>query len=67
MAHLVAVADRMGIERLCVYMGVEFLRDPSPEDMRRQNDEVLRAIARFPERAFGFVYLSPKHVEASLD
>ena len=30
------------------------------------NDEVLRAISHFPQRAFGFVYLNPKHTDASL-
>ena len=29
--------------------------------------EVLRAIRAFPDRAFGFVYLNPKHTQASLD
>ena len=64
--RLLEFADRMGIERLCVSMGMSWCYDPSPEDLRRQNDEVLRAVNRFPKRAFGFVYLSPKHVEASL-
>ena len=66
LATLVELADRMGIERLCVYMGMRFSPDPSPSDMRRDNDEVLRAIERFPDRAFGFVYLNPKHTDASL-
>ncbi|MGH7946982.1 MAG: amidohydrolase family protein, partial [Opitutaceae bacterium] len=66
MAHLIAVADRMGIERLCVYMGMTFAHDPSPAHMRQQNDDVWRAIEKFSHRAFGFVYLNPKHVEASL-
>ena len=64
--RLLEFADRMGIERLCVSMGMSWCYDPSPEDLRRQNDEVLRAVNRFPKRAFGFVYLSPKYVEASL-
>ncbi|MBK8092417.1 MAG: amidohydrolase family protein [Verrucomicrobiaceae bacterium] len=66
LGQLLRYADRMGIERLCVYMGMKWSRDPGPEDLRRQNDEVLRAIAKYPDRAFGFVTLNPKHVEASL-
>lgn len=66
LSRLVAVADRFGIERLCVSMGMKFSRDPSPETIRKQNDEVLRAITKFPDRSFGFVYLNPKHVSASL-
>ena len=57
----------MGIARLCVFMGLKWSHDPEPEEMRRQNDEVLRAVSRFPDRAFGFVYLNPKHTQASLD
>ena len=60
-------ADRMGITRLCVFMGMEWSYDPSPEKMRQENDEVLRAVRQFPNRAFGFVYLNPKHTQASLD
>ena len=66
LAKLVTIADRMGIERMCVFMGMSFAHDPSPANMRRDNDEVLRAIAKFPDRAFGFVYLNPKHLDASM-
>src|ERR1041384_4222365 len=66
MAQLIAIADRVGIERLCVYMGIPWSRDPAPETLRKENDQVLRAIGRYPDRTFGFVYLNPKHVEASL-
>ena len=67
LAKLIEFADRMGIVRLCVFMGMEWSYDPSPEKMRQENDEVLRAIRQFPSRAFGFVYLNPKHTDASLD
>jgi len=67
LGKLLEYADRMGIARLCVYMGMEWSYDPPPEKLRQDNDEVLRAIRRFPERTFGFVYLSPKHTQASLD
>jgi predicted TIM-barrel fold metal-dependent hydrolase len=66
MARLVRYADRMGVARLCVYMGMSFSYDPSPEDFRRQNDEVLQALSHWHDRAFGFVYVNPRHVEASL-
>jgi predicted TIM-barrel fold metal-dependent hydrolase len=66
MGQLIGFADRLGIERICVFMGMKWSYDPTPEDMRRQNDEVLTAIRRWPQRAFGFVYLNPNHVEASL-
>src|SRR3954463_15937876 len=67
LARLLEVADRVGIARLCVYMGMKWSYDPSPADVRKQNDEVLAAIRRYPERAFGFVYVNPKHQRESLD
>jgi predicted TIM-barrel fold metal-dependent hydrolase len=67
LGRLLEVADRMGVSRLCVYMGMKWSYDPSPEDFRKQNDEVLAAIGRYPERAFGFVYVNPKHPRESLD
>jgi len=65
--NLLKFADRMGIERLIVFMGYPFDYDPSPEEVRRQNDQVLRALERSRGRAFGFAYLNPKHTEESLD
>ena len=47
-------------------MGMKFSYDPSPEEMRKQNDEVIEALERWHDRAFGFVYLNPNHVEESL-
>jgi predicted TIM-barrel fold metal-dependent hydrolase len=67
MARLMGAADRMGIERVIVYMGTQFLADPSPDDLRRQNDQVLQALAHWRDRAFGFVYVSLKHVDVSLN
>ena len=66
LARLLDFADRMGIERLCVSMGMNWSHDPSPDDLRRQNDEVFRAVTRWQKRAFGFVYLNPNHIEVSL-
>lgn len=67
LAKLLDYADRMGIARLCVFMGMAWNYDPTPEFMRKSNDEVLRAIRKFHDRAFGFVYVNPKHTQASLD
>lgn len=63
---LLVFADRMGVDRLCVYMGMKWAQDPAPADLVRQNSEVLRAIAKYPDRAFGFVYLSATYPEESL-
>src|SRR6476659_2791678 len=66
-AELLRFAGRMNIGRLCLYMGMKWSHDPDPEDMRRQNDEVLTAVKKWPQRFFGFVYLNPNHLQASLD
>jgi predicted TIM-barrel fold metal-dependent hydrolase len=66
LGNLLRYADRMGMERLCVYMGMKWSQDPSPDDLVQQNNDVLRALAKYPDRAFGFVYLSAKHIERSL-
>jgi len=64
--QLLKYADRLGIERLIVCMGTVWATDPSPEELRSQNDDVLRAVAHAPDRVLGLVYVSPKHVDASL-
>lgn len=67
MAQLIEFADRMGVDRMCVYMGMVWSQNPTPEDFRKQNDEVLQALSHWHHRAFGFVYLNPKYVQESLD
>jgi predicted TIM-barrel fold metal-dependent hydrolase len=67
MAEMIRYADRMGVDRLCTFMGYPFSYDPSPETLRAQNDQVLQAISHWGHRAFGFVYLSLKHLQFSLD
>jgi uncharacterized protein len=60
-------ADRMAVERVVISMGMSFSYDPSPDEIRRQNDDVLRAIRHAPGRALGMVYLNPKHTKESLE
>jgi predicted TIM-barrel fold metal-dependent hydrolase len=66
LGNLLGYADRLGIRRVCVFMGMRWSYDPSPEELRQQNEEVLRAVQAYPDRAFGFVYVNPKHTAASL-
>jgi predicted TIM-barrel fold metal-dependent hydrolase len=66
MASLLRFADRLGIERVVVMMGYPLLTDPTPDQLRKQNDQVLQALAHYHDRAFGFVYLSGHHPDASL-
>jgi predicted TIM-barrel fold metal-dependent hydrolase len=66
MEHLVEFADRMGIARFCLFKGARSDRDMSPEDLREQNDELLRAVRRWSHRAFAFVYLNAQHLDFCL-
>lgn len=69
MGQLLEYADRMGIDRLIVFLGMSFGRsyDPKPEDFREQNDEVIQAISHWMDRALGFAYLNPNYLQESLD
>ncbi len=64
---LLKYADRLGVTRLCLSLGMDWSDDPSPESMRQSNDQVLRAVRAHPDRAFGLAYLNPKHTQASVD
>jgi predicted TIM-barrel fold metal-dependent hydrolase len=69
MAQLLKYADRMGIDRLIIFLGMSFSRsyDPKPDDFRQQNDEVIQAISHWIDRALGFAYLNPNYLQESLD
>ena len=68
LTNILRYADRMGIERLIVFLGMALRdHDPSPEVLRLHNDEVMRAVTRHPDRTFGFVYVNPRHTQASLE
>lgn len=66
MEVLVRCADRLGIERVILSQGYSSVLHPTREQLREENDRVMRAVRRFPERAFGSVYLSPSFVDFSL-
>jgi len=66
MAALIRFADRVGIERLLLSQGYSADRHPTPQQLRGENDRVLRAVRRFPDRAYGSVYLSPAYPDFSL-
>jgi predicted TIM-barrel fold metal-dependent hydrolase len=66
MAALIHFADRHGIERLILSQGYSADRHPTPEQLREENDRVIRAFRRFPDRVYGSVYLSPAFPDFSL-
>jgi hypothetical protein len=56
---LIRCADRLGIERLILSQGYSADLHPTPDQFREENDRVMRAARRFPDRVYGSVYLSP--------
>ena len=56
----------MGIERLCLYMGLSHVSNPTTQRVREENDQVLAALKRHPDRLFGFAYVSGEHPGASV-
>jgi len=67
MENLVRFMDRVGIERIILSQGFDqYIEHPLPEQIREENDRVMRAVRHFQDRAYGSVYLSPDHVDFSL-
>ncbi len=64
--ELLHFADKFGIDKLCLSLGRGRYQEPTPDQLREQNDEVAEALAYAPDRLIGFVYLNPVHTEASL-
>jgi predicted TIM-barrel fold metal-dependent hydrolase len=67
MEALVRIADRVGVERICICMSPPWQYEPTPDQFRRSNDDVLAILKEWSSRAFGFVYLNPRHLRESLD
>ncbi len=67
MQNMLRYADRMGIERMCVFLGMQFEFYASPESMRKQNDEVMEAMKHSNGRALGYAFMNPNYVDDCLD
>jgi predicted TIM-barrel fold metal-dependent hydrolase len=61
MAQLIRYADRMHIERLVLSLGAPLLENPTPEQLRDANNQVLEVLRQWPQRAVGLVYLNPSY------
>jgi uncharacterized protein len=66
MEMLIRCADRLGIERLILSQGYSSQFHPTAEQIREENDRVMLAVRRFPQRAYGSVFLSPLFLDFSL-
>lgn len=67
MEALLKIADRVGVERLCICMSPPWQYEPTPEQFRRSNDDVLAILKEWSSRVFGLVYLNPTYTRESLD
>ena len=68
MANMLRFADRMGIERMCVFLGMKESFHVGPKEMRQQNDEVIEAVGHSSGRALGYAFMDPYHgVQGCLD
>lgn len=67
MEAMLRIADRMGVERICICMSPPWQYEPTSEQMRKSNDDVLAILKEWSHRVFGFVYLNPQHVKESMD
>ena len=60
------IADRLGIERLCISRPVTEEKG-TPEEFREFNDVVMRAVKQYPDRFVGFFTLNPIYQKESLE
>lgn len=63
---LLEYADRMHVQRLIFFMGLSWSYTPDPAEFRKQNDQVLSALEKWPDRLLGFAYLNASFPEESL-
>jgi uncharacterized protein len=64
--QLLKFADRMGVDRLVLSLGYSFTNNPTPDQLRQANNEVLAAMSHASQRVLGFVYVNPRQPEASI-
>jgi uncharacterized protein len=67
MQNMLRYADRMGIERMCVFLGMEFTFHAGAEAMRKQNDEVMEAVKHSNGRALGYAFMDPYYADDCLE
>lgn len=66
MATLIAGADRMGVARMVMSMGTRLIAEPTPEEFRKQNDDLMLAITHWHHRVLPLVYVNPRYPDESL-
>jgi len=65
---LVRDMDRLGIERLILSQGFgQYEQYATPEQIRIENDRIMRAVKHAPTKAYGSLFLNPRNGAACLD
>jgi predicted TIM-barrel fold metal-dependent hydrolase len=65
---LIALADRAGIDRLCLLGNVvRFGRHSTPRQVRAVNDVTVAQVRHRPDRLAGFCFLNPRHGARFID
>jgi len=63
-------ADRLGIEKLCISNPITNYSGKEPEDpskVRANNDIILKAMKKYPDRFIGYLTLNPNYQKESLE
>jgi len=66
----IEIADRLGIRKMCVSMPITNYsgKEPDgPDQVRKNNDLVLKAVKKYPDRYIGFMTLNPIYQKESLE
>jgi predicted TIM-barrel fold metal-dependent hydrolase len=64
------MADRLGIDKMCISMPITNYSGTEPEDpdqVRKNNDTVLEAVKKYPDRYIGFMTLNPLYQKEALE
>jgi len=64
------MADRLGIDKMCISMPITNYSGTEPEDpdqVRKNNDTVLEAVGKYPDRYIGFMTLNPIYQKEALE
>ncbi|MFT4690038.1 MAG: putative TIM-barrel fold metal-dependent hydrolase [Limisphaerales bacterium] len=66
-ADLLRTGKRLGIEKINIAMGLTpHLANPTPEQFREKNNDLIRALDAHPEHTLGILYVNPLFVKESL-
>jgi len=64
------MADRLGIDKMCISMPITNYSGTESEDpaqVRKNNDTVLEAVRKYPDRYIGFMTLNPVYQKEALE